>query len=121
MTGLVAFPATPFFFLSGLLHLGLKSLEHERKAALETTEVKKEEVTQARKREPQEVTTMLQVDPIALEVGRGLLPLVDPGHGAKLLERVTSVRRHIALEMGLVVPGVRFRDNLQFGPTRLRD
>ena len=116
VTGLVAFPATPFFFLSGLLHLGLKSLEHERKAALETTEVKKEEVTQARKREPQEVTTMLQVDPIALEVGRGLLPLVDPGHGAKLLERVTSVRRHIALEMGLVVPGVRFRDNLQLAP-----
>jgi flagellar biosynthesis protein FlhA len=116
VTGLVAFPATPFFFLSGLLHLGLKSLEHERTAALETTEVKKEEVTQARKREPQEVTTMLQVDPIALEVGRGLLSLVDPGHGAKLLERVTSVRRHIALEMGLVVPGVRFRDNLQLAP-----
>ena len=116
ITGLFAFPPTPFFLLSGLLHLGLRSLERERKVALEVTEVKQEEATQVRKREPIEVTTIMQVDAIALEVGRGLLPMVDPGHGQKLLERVTSIRRHIALEMGLIVPGVRFRDNLQLAP-----
>jgi flagellar biosynthesis protein FlhA len=41
---------------------------------------------------------------------------VDPNQGAKLLDRVTSIRRHIALELGIVVPGVRFRDNLQLKP-----
>jgi flagellar biosynthesis protein FlhA len=55
----------------------------------------------------------MQVDIISLEVGRGLLSLVDPNQGAKLLERVTSIRRHIAMELGIVVPGVRFKDNLQ--------
>ena len=58
----------------------------------------------------------MQVDAISLEVGRGLLSLVDPREGAKLLERVTSIRRHVAMELGIVVPGVRFRDNLQLKP-----
>lgn len=59
------------------------------------------------------VVGFIGVDPISIEVGRGLLALVDPNQGAKLLDRITAVRRHIAIEMGLVVPGVRFRDNLQ--------
>jgi len=59
---------------------------------------------------------VLGVDQIALEVGRGLLSLVDPREGAKLLERVTSIRRHIGVELGLIIPGVRFRDNLQLHP-----
>ncbi|MBR0518658.1 FHIPEP family type III secretion protein, partial [bacterium] len=67
-------------------------------------------------KKPENVVQLMQVDPISLEVGRGLLSLVDPNQGAKLLERVTSIRRHIALELGIVVPGVRFRDNLQLKP-----
>ncbi|MBS2035949.1 FHIPEP family type III secretion protein [bacterium] len=58
------------------------------------------------------VLPLLQVDEVSFEVGRGLLSLVDPGQGARLLERVTSIRRHIAQQCGLVLPGVRFRDNL---------
>lgn len=63
-------------------------------------------------KKPESVLTLMQVDEITLEVGRGLLGLVDPNQGAKLLERVSSIRRQIALSFGFVVPGVRFRDNL---------
>lgn len=67
-------------------------------------------------KKPESVVQLMQVDAISLEVGRGLLSLVDPREGAKLLERVTSIRRHVAMELGIVVPGVRFRDNLQLKP-----
>ncbi len=56
---------------------------------------------------------LLTVDPINIEVGRGLLSLVDPKEGAKLMKQCSSVRRHIALELGIVMPVVRFRYNLQ--------
>ena len=69
-----------------------------------------------KKKKPESVVQLMQVDAISLEVGRGLLSLVDPNQGAKLLERVTSIRRHVAMELGIVVPGVRFRDNLQLKP-----
>lgn len=55
---------------------------------------------------------LMLVDEVSIEVGRGLLGLVDPNQGAKLLERVTAIRRHLALELGIVIPGIRFRDNL---------
>jgi Ca-activated chloride channel homolog len=67
-------------------------------------------------KKPESVVQLMQVDPISLEVGRGLLQLVDPNHGAQLLEAVTDIRRQIALELGIIVPGVRFRDNLQLKP-----
>ncbi len=66
---------------------------------------------------PEEVTQLLQVDVLELEVGYGLLHLVDASQGGDLLERIRSIRRQIALEMGIVVPPIRIRDNLQLRPT----
>jgi len=54
--------------------------------------------------------------PISLEVGRGLLPLIDPNQGGKLLERIASIRKYIALDMGIIVPSFRFKNNLQLKP-----
>jgi flagellar biosynthesis protein FlhA len=65
---------------------------------------------------PENVADLMLVDAITVEVSRELLPLVDPREGAKLLVRVTDIRRHIAMELGIVIPGVRFRDNLQLEP-----
>jgi len=65
------------------------------------------------KRKQDNIDKLLEIDVLSLEVGRGLISLVDPNKGGKLLDRVTSIRRHIALEMGLFIPGIRFRDNLQ--------
>lgn len=109
---LFAFPPVPFFVLGGALFYFQRVI---RKKPVKPEETKVDEKKSPPR--PTHVVDVMQVDPISLEVGRGLLMLVDPNHGARLLERVTSIRRHIALEMGIVVPGVRFRDNLQLKPS----
>ena len=65
---------------------------------------------------PQQVIQMMSVDPLEIEVGYGLIPIVDEQSGGGLLRRITMIRRQIALDMGLVVPTVRVRDNLQHAP-----
>ena len=59
------------------------------------------------------VMSVLHVDPLEVEVGYGLIPLVDEAHGGHLLHRITIMRRQIATEFGIVVPMIRIRDNLQ--------
>ena len=59
------------------------------------------------------VLSMLQVDPLEVEVGYGLIPLVDEEHGSSLLNRITIIRRQVAMDLGIVVPMIRIRDNLQ--------
>ncbi|MCL4512482.1 MAG: flagellar biosynthesis protein FlhA [Candidatus Eremiobacteraeota bacterium] len=58
------------------------------------------------------LVTLMQVDPLTVEVGQALISLADREKEPNLLERVGSVRKHIAMEMGIIIPGVRFRDNL---------
>lgn len=60
-----------------------------------------------------EMLEMISVDPIEIEIGYGLIALADPGQGGDLLERITTLRKQIALDMGFVVPPVRVRDNIQ--------
>jgi len=64
-------------------------------------------------KEPEKVHALLHVDPMELEVGYGLIRLVDQGQGGDLLNRITMIRRQVALELGLVVPPIRIRDNMQ--------
>ena len=116
MAGIFPMPVMPFLVLGVVLGgIGFvvgKQAKTEDIAVVSKGQEKKKEAA----KKPENVVQLMQVDPISLEVGRGLLSLVDPNQGAKLLERVTSIRRHIALELGIVVPGVRFRDNLQLKP-----
>ncbi len=65
------------------------------------------------KPEEEEVKDLLEMDTLELEIGFGLIPLVDTNQGGTLLNRIKSIRRQIALEMGFIVPPVRIRDNLQ--------
>ncbi|MCI8718559.1 MAG: flagellar biosynthesis protein FlhA [Lachnospiraceae bacterium] len=69
-------------------------------------------------RRPENVTALLQVDPIELEFGYGIIPLADVSQGGDLLDRVVMIRRQIALEMGTVVPIIRLRDNIQLNPNQ---
>jgi flagellar biosynthesis protein FlhA len=62
------------------------------------------------------VVPLLSYDPMELEIGFGLIPLVDVNQGGDLLERITLVRRHSARDLGIVVPPIRVRDNLQLRP-----
>jgi flagellar biosynthesis protein FlhA len=63
------------------------------------------------------VVPLLSYDPMELEIGFGLIPLVDVAQGGDLLERITMIRRHAARELGIVVPPIRVRDNLQLKPS----
>lgn len=67
-------------------------------------------------RSPESVISLLQVDPIEFEFGYGLIPLADTQQGGDLLDRIIMIRRQCALEMGLIVPVIRIRDNIQLKP-----
>ncbi|MEQ8188875.1 MAG: FHIPEP family type III secretion protein [Candidatus Eremiobacterota bacterium] len=58
---------------------------------------------------------LLSIPILSIEVGKNILPFVDPASGAELLERMNAVRKFIALEMGIIIPPVNFRDNLLLG------
>ena len=69
-------------------------------------------------RKPENVVSLLQVDPIELEFGYGIIPLADVNQGGDLLDRVVMIRRQVALELGTIVPIIRLRDNIQLNPNQ---
>ena len=81
-------------------------------------EVNTEEETAEEIRRPENVVSLLQVDPVELEFGYGIIPLADVNQGGDLLDRVVMIRRQIALELGCVVPMIRLRDNIQLNPNQ---
>ena len=89
---------------------------------IETEKVEKEVSTEEQAaeevRQPENVTSLLQVDQIELEFGYGIIPLADANQGGDLLDRVVMIRRQIALELGTVVPIIRLRDNIQLNPNQ---
>ena len=90
-------------------NLGEESIESEVAVA----ETEAEEI-----RKPENVVSLLQVDPIELEFGYGIIPLADVNQGGDLLDRVVMIRRQIVLELGTVVPIIRLRDNIQLNPNQ---
>ncbi len=66
---------------------------------------------------PTDLSPVVPLDPISLELGYGLIPLVDKDKGADLLERITRIRKESALDMGLVVPRIRIIDNMRLEPS----
>jgi len=66
---------------------------------------------------PVEISPVVPLDPLSLELGYGLIPLVDKEHGAELLDRITRIRRESALDLGLVVPRIRIIDNMRLEPS----
>lgn len=109
-------PFVPFFILSGLFGTIAYLLWREQ-AAAETTAAQTQAIQeQEEKRQPESVLSLLQVDQIELEIGYSLIPLVDTDQGGDMLERITMIRRQCALELGMIVPVIRIRDNLQLQP-----
>ena len=114
---LPAFPFLPFFVLSVMLagvgYMRQQSLlkEAERQLVAELSNV--EEV---KKPEEQPVEELLKVDPVEIELGYSLISLVDEAQGGDVFKRITNVRRQLATELGIILPPVRVRDNLQLEP-----
>ncbi len=85
---------------------------NEQKAAKTVAQRKVADAAAARK-EPEKVERLLDVDSMELEVGYGLVKLVDAGKGGDLLDRISLIRRQVAIDLGIIVPPVRIRDNVQ--------
>ena len=112
-------PMIPFWTISALLGFmayrmtfgvqnkqAQKDAEKAKKAAEEAAALPKEE----------KIEDYLLVDQMELEIGYGLIPLVDVNQGGDLLERITMLRRQMAGELGMIVPPIRIRDNIQLSP-----
>jgi len=104
-------PFLPFFFFFSLAAImGYFSMQAKQ---AESEKLKEEEAPPSIPEE--KIESYLQVDPLELEIGYGIIPLVDVEQGGDLLGRITTMRKQIALEMGFIVPPIRIRDNIQLG------
>lgn len=79
-----------------------------------------EDIQMDEMKSPESVVNLLNVDPIEFEFGYGLIPLADTNQGGDLLDRIVMIRRQLAIELGLVIPVVRIRDNIQLQPNEYR-
>ena len=66
---------------------------------------------------PEDVMKLLTVEPMETEIGYAIIPLIDPAQGGDMLDRIGTIRKQMAVEMGIVVPPIRIRDNIQIKPT----
>ena len=98
-----------------LLGLRLQTLQRQM-TVTEEKQVEQREVEEIRK--PENVVSLLQVDPIELEFGYGIIPLADTNQGGDLLDRVVMIRRQLAVELGVIIPTIRLRDNIQLNPNQ---
>ncbi|MCY9689554.1 flagellar biosynthesis protein FlhA [Paenibacillus larvae] len=99
-----------------LLAAGAWKMEKNLQQKQEQEEQMEEEQQIEEVRSPESVISLLQVDPIEFEFGYGLIPLADTSQGGDLLDRIILIRRQCALELGIVVPVIRIRDNIQLKP-----
>jgi len=106
--GLPHFPFFVMSILSGII--GFNKFKDTNKKALIENRKKEDE---AKAPTPERVESILPLDIMELEVGYELIPLVDADNNGELLDRIKSVRRQFALEMGFIVPPLHIRDNLQ--------
>ncbi|MGG1551155.1 MULTISPECIES: flagellar biosynthesis protein FlhA [Paenibacillus] len=104
------------FPIAGLLSYAAYRMQKnlEREAIKEEQLVEEQQIEEVRS--PESVISLLQVDPIEFEFGYGLIPLADTQQGGDLLDRIILIRRQCALELGVVVPVIRIRDNIQLRP-----
>ena len=132
-------PTAPFVglaLLTGFLgysvsrEAALQSINAEEQAAMSTSgttagqtagtpagQAEQADAPKAEPVSPEDVMKLLTVEPMEAEIGYAIIPLIDPGQGGDMLERIGTIRKQMALEMGIVVPPIRIRDNIQIKPT----
>jgi flagellar biosynthesis protein FlhA len=118
-------PHVPFITLGTLIAVCVYLLTREPPED-EQEVAEKQAVEEAAQKEaideegPEAVEHLLSVDPMELEVGYGIIPLVDKGQDGELLDRIRSIRRQFAIDMGMVIPPIHIRDNLKLKPSEYR-
>jgi flagellar biosynthesis protein FlhA len=111
-------PTFPFLFMGSLL--GLVSWVIYRYQKEEKDDNYKQEMDIARAPQKESVESLLPLDLVELEVGYGLISVVESQQSGDLLERIVSIRKQFALDLGIVVPSIHIRDNLQLSPGEYR-
>lgn len=107
-------PTLPFLTLSAGAGIGAYFLyKDEKEKVIQQIETEQAEIIETERKEPENVMDLISVEPMEVEIGYGLIPLADEASGGDLLQRIASVRRQCAIEMGIVVQPIRIRDNLQ--------
>jgi flagellar biosynthesis protein FlhA len=115
--GIIPGSGFPWYILLPLAGLLVFLALNMTRKQIKTEETEKLKVAAGREKEaPAEMTPVQPLDPLSLEIGYGLIPLVDKEHGAELLDRITRIRRESALELGIVVPRIRIIDNMRLEP-----
>ena len=113
-------PKAPFLMvavMAGLVaHFLSQNEKRAHRAAADASGQGRSEAPQA----PENMMDLIGVDTLELQIGYGLIPIADPKQGGELLERITMVRRQAALDLGLVVPAIRVRDDIQLGANQYR-
>ena len=123
VSGVLAFfaivPGLPFvpFMLLSILVFCLARIIRGATREYQAEEAAKE-AAKAEAPPKEKVEDLLYLDPLEIQIGYGLIPLVDPEQGGDLLERITNLRKQFATELGLVVPPIRIRDNVQLQPNQ---
>lgn len=107
-------PKLPFLFLAAAGFIVSRFLQQGLQFEEEIKKEEEKKITSTRP--PESVIPLLHVDPLEVEIGYGLIPLVDVETGGDLLDRITMLRRQIALDLGMVIPPIRIRDNMQLKP-----
>jgi len=114
-------PGFPWYVLipmaGGLFYVGWRLRKTESATFKKTLEKAEQKEKDRPGENPAEISPVVPLDPLSLELGYGLIPLVDKDKGAELLERVTRIRRESALDLGLVVPRIRIIDNMRLEPS----
>ncbi len=109
-------PTFPMFIMGGFfMFLGF-SIRKKDKIQKETIENEKEKQMAKEKRKSDDVNSLLELDTIEFEFGYNLIPLVDVNQGGDLMDRIQMIRRQCALELGIIIPVIRLRDNMQLNP-----
>lgn len=107
-------PKIPFVLTAvSFGYLSFVLIKEERKKEEMAIAQVEEEHTELERKEPENVMNLISVEPMEVEIGYGLIPLADESTGGDLLQRIASVRRQCAIEMGIIVQPIRIRDNLQ--------
>jgi flagellar biosynthesis protein FlhA len=105
-------PALPFLLLGITLGVSAYIISKKKSAAKSANQPQEIETVPVEEK----VEQYLQVDPVEIEIGYGLISLVDEKQGGNLFQKISSTRKYIALEYGVLIPPVRVRDNLQLEP-----
>ena len=113
-------PKLSFFTLgAGALAVSFLLIKEEKQKKIELENVETEvEDTKPSLEMAEDVSTLINVEPIEVEIGYGLIPLADEANGGDLLQRIVSIRRQCAIDMGILVQPIRIRDNLQLNPNQ---